>query len=131
MLEAVNQARRTKCRCGGTLTKKVKPLRWNDALARAAQIHADDMARNDFLDHKGSNGSRPAQRAKAQGYAYTIVGENCAEGQETLAEAMDAWLRSPGHCRNIKDREFRDLGMAVAWSEDGVPFWVQVFGSTK
>lgn len=65
-------------------------------------------------------------------YWYARMGENCAHGQGSPAEALQAWKTSPkGHNENML-REFWDIiGIGVAPRQNGVGYnWVTVFGQT-
>ena len=35
-----------------------------------------------------------------------------------MAEVVNGWMSSPGHCRNIMSAAFRDIGMACARNDD-------------
>jgi uncharacterized protein YkwD len=41
---------------------------------------------------------------------------------------MAGWMDSPGHRRNILDKDFTEIGVAVGYSVDGRPYYCQVFG---
>ena len=43
-------------------------LRYSTELEKTAQIHADDMVRNDFFSHTGSDGSGVGVRLTRNGY---------------------------------------------------------------
>ena len=103
----------------------VPPLVWNERLARAAQKHADYLEKNKVFSHTGRRGSTVAQRVEAEGYHWMGVGENIAGGQENEAEVVVGWMGSPGHCANIMNGEFIEMG--VARSKKG-SIWVQVLG---
>ena len=47
------------------------PLAMNTALNNAALGHSEDMARNDFFDHTGSDGSSPWDRMARAGYQWS------------------------------------------------------------
>jgi uncharacterized protein YkwD len=89
------------------------------------------MLQHDFFDHRGSDGSTPATRVLQAGYRFHLVGENIAEGAETVAEAVRGWLASPAHCANIMDAAFRQTGFAFAANRRGEPriYWVEDFAS--
>lgn len=56
-------------------------LKASPALTRAAQRHSADMARHDFFDHTGSNGSTLVDRAENAGYTgWNALAENIAGG---------------------------------------------------
>ncbi|PWE00446.1 CAP domain-containing protein [Marinilabilia rubra] len=128
MLELVNEARLEKRRCGGTRHDAVEPLEWNEKLAKAAQKHADDMATNDFFAHTGSDKSSVVDRVEREDFLWRTVGENVAMGPPSVSEVVKGWLDSPGHCSNIMNGEFTEMGAAL--SHDG-KYWVQVFGAPR
>jgi len=128
MLLRVNEARMIKRRCGGKKQEAVPPLEWDKRLAQAAQKHADDMADNDFFDHVGSGNSTVVIRVEREGYLWQTVGENIAMGPRSVAEVVKGWLESPGHCSNIMNGDFTQMG--AARSHDG-KYWVQVFGAPR
>jgi uncharacterized protein YkwD len=96
-------------------------------LTAAAREHARFMAARRRLSHRGRGGSSPFQRIEAQGYRFRRAGENIAVGPLTLDELMRAWLRSPGHRRNILGA-FSQIGAARATAEDGASYWCVTFG---
>jgi uncharacterized protein YkwD len=109
--------------------EKLPPLRANPLLAAAARDHAHDMAEHKKLRHEGSDGSGPAQRVKRHGYRYQEVGENVADGQTTVEEAMRSWMNSPPHRKNILG-DFTEIGAAVAQAQDAdkTNYWCVNFG---
>jgi len=128
MQELVNDARLTKRRCGGKKHDAVAPLQWNNKLAQAAQKHADDMADNDFFDHTGSDKSTVVMRIEREDYTWRAAGENVAMGPRSVAQALQGWLDSPGHCSNIMNGDFTEMGAAL--SHNG-QYWVQVFAAPR
>jgi uncharacterized protein YkwD len=103
----------------------------NRALDLAAQFHAEDMARNNFMSHSGSNGSNPAARIRAAGYPWINWGENVAVGYSSPSAVMNAWMNSPGHRANILNPNVREIGIGIAQAPGtrwGF-FWCQDFGT--
>ena len=98
-------------------------LRHDPRLDRAAAMHARDMASRRFFSHRGSNGSRAFHRIRASGYNACYAAENIARGPATAAQATSAWMRSPGHARNILSRKSIAAGVAKAPGN----YWVMVF----
>jgi hypothetical protein len=43
-----------------------------------------------------------------------LVGENIAYGPKSADEVVQGWLDSPGHCENIMDPRFAEMGIAYA-----------------
>jgi uncharacterized protein YkwD len=108
----------------------VPPLSIDPQLTLAAEKHAADMARRNQLSHT-LNGRSVADRVRAAGYEYRAVGENIAWNQPTAAEAVGDWMTSSGHRKNLLNREFTHIGVAVANNSRGEPYWVQVFGRPR
>ena len=133
LLARINSARAQSRRCGSKFFAAAPPLRANALLRTAAQEHAHDMLVHNYFAHEDHDGSSPAQRVAAAGYAYRIVGENIASGPENAAQAVAGWIASPEHCENLMDARFADSGVAYAASTSGAPriYWVQDFGLEK
>ena len=84
------------------------------------------------MSHTGSDGSDMGTRIQRQGYyPFTTWGENVAYWYPTLQAVMDGWMTSPGHCRNIMFSAFKDVGMAVAYTPSGTPYWTQDFAAQR
>ncbi|MEO6851734.1 MAG: CAP domain-containing protein [Mucilaginibacter sp.] len=130
-LKRINLARQKGCNCGGTYMPPAPPLIWNDQLADAAKGHAKDMSNLNYFSHTSKDGRTTADRVIAAGYAFKgyksfAVGENIAQGQMSIAEVMDGWLKSPGHCKNLMNSAFKEIGIAEVDH-----YWVQDFGGRE
>jgi uncharacterized protein YkwD len=129
VLQLVNEARATSRRCGEDLFPAAPPLVESPPLRKAAQRHADDMAQRGYFEHRGKDGSEPHDRVRDAGYSYRLTGENIAFGPDSAEEVMKGWLGSPGHCANIMEAGFTDLGVAMSTGRKrGHIYWVQEFG---
>ncbi|NCT82199.1 MAG: CAP domain-containing protein [Comamonadaceae bacterium] len=135
MLAAVNARRRAGATCGAQGVFPPAPdLSWSAALTQAAAAHSDDMVSHDLFSHTGSDGSTLGSRATAAGYAWSRLGENIAAGQAGMAEVVDGWMRSDGHCANLMNAAFRDLGAACVAGNAGTSYrsyWTQDFGTPR
>lgn len=123
MLAEVNALRAGGCRCGSRRMPSSPPLAWNNQLAQAAQRHANDMHRNDFFSHAGSDGSNMAQRVREAGYDWRTVAENIAWGHPDATAVVQGWKDSAGHCKNMMSAEYTEMGAAQAGK-----YWVQDLG---
>jgi uncharacterized protein YkwD len=133
VLDLVNQARAAPRSCGNRKFNAARPVRWNDTLAEASRLHAEDMARYNYFSHSGRDGSNPAQRVERAGYRYRSTGENIAAGPMKPEDAVAGWIKSPGHCANLMNPAFTEMGAAFAVdrrSEMGV-YWSQAFGTPR
>jgi len=126
LLELVNNYRQKGCNCGSTYFPPAKPLVWNDLLESAAQVHSNDMNKNDFFSHTGSNGKTVGYRITSVGYNWSACGENIAMGYKTEDDVMLGWIHSEGHCKNIMNPDFKEMGVATSGA-----YWTQVFGKRK
>jgi len=128
VLDLVNQARARGHHCGKDYFSPAAALRKSSPLDEAATVHAKDMARRDYFDHRAPDGSEPRDRVRRTGYRWNLIGENIAFGPESAEEVVAGWLASPGHCANLMDPRFRDMGIAVASGRKrGHIYWVQEF----
>jgi len=125
MLARVNAVRRN---------AGLPPFAPNPLLDRISQQHAEDMLMRSYSGHRTPEGLGPSDRARADGYKVGI-GENIVEQRFSVEEALEAWLGSPGHRRNILDPGCREmgLGLAVGGGYDAAPggyrvVWVQSVG---
>lgn len=94
----------------------LKKLHENARLDLASVRHAQDMARNNYFEH-GNYVGRIRSTSYLSGARSWTVGENIAWGSAELATPASivvAWMHSPGHRRNILDRQFREIGIGVA-----------------
>jgi len=125
MLARVNEVRRR---------EGLRPFVASPVLDRISQAHAEDMLARSYVGHRTPEGLGPSERAVAGGYPSGI-GENIVAGRFSVEQALEAWLASPGHRRNILDPGCREMGLGIAVGEgyDAAPggyevIWVQSFG---
>jgi uncharacterized protein YkwD len=106
-------------------------LRMCPALGRSAQSYAGQMERDDRVSHTGADGSSTSQRITGSGYGGTLLGENLAAGQPTVAEALGDWRRSPSHYAAMTDPRFRHVGFGFAPGRGTryATYWVQHLGA--
>jgi uncharacterized protein YkwD len=133
VLQLVNEARARGRKCGRTSFKPAPALTLSPVLERAAQAHAADMARHSLFEHRGSDGSQPAERVTRTGYRWRTVAENIAAGARDARTVVQGWLDSPGHCVNIMGPQYSEMGVAyvVNPKSDAGVYWAQVFGSPR
>ena len=131
VLRLTNQARRHSRKCGGVRMKKAKKLRWSSTLSMTANEHSADMATRDYFSHYAPGNISPFTRMRAAGYNYRAAGENIAAGRSLASPeaVVRAWLNSPGHCRVIMNRKYRELGVGrVEGPGQWSVYWTQNFG---
>ena len=106
ILAAVNEHR---------VVARLEPLQDHPGIAAIARRHSRAMAAGGVLfDHTGLDDRARAVRGKM---TYTRLAENLAYNTArrpaTVAWALDGWLRSEGHRRNLEGRwHFTGIGVA-------------------
>lgn len=137
VLQLVNAARGHGASCGRRAFAPVPPLRLSATLAAVARGHALDMAEHQYFEHQDLGGHTPAERVRAIGYREKLVGENIAYGPQSADEVVRGWLDSAGHCENIMDGRFAEMGIAYAFGRAPPPaaglglYWVQVLADPR
>jgi len=132
-LELVNEVRARGTHCGDHSFGPAPPVRLSGTLAGVALGHAADMAAHNYFEHEDLAGHSPADRVRAVGYREKLVGENIAYGPKSAEEVVQGWLDSPGHCENIMDPRFAEMGIAYAAgqaSRRGL-YWVQLLAAPR
>lgn len=132
VIELVNVARSNGRRCGSKRFAAAPSLHASRPLTEAAADHARDMARRNYFDHRGRDGSQPKDRVLRAGYEPRLSGENIAFGPESAEEVVAGWLDSPGHCANIMEPRFEHIGVGLATGRKrNRIYWVQTFGAPR
>jgi len=134
VLTLVNTARQGARSCGERRFEAAPPITLSTPLTVIARLHARDMAQRLALTHEGADGSRAADRIARFGYPLQGSGENIAAGQRNADAVVAAWLGSPGHCANIMEPRFTEMGAAFALAPEGSNpgiYWTQVFATPR
>jgi uncharacterized protein YkwD len=131
-LQLINDVRARGIHCGDELFGPAPPVTLSGTLAGVALGHASDMAEKNYFEHVDPAGQSPADRVRAVGYSEKLVGENIAYGPKSVDEVVRGWLDSPGHCENIMDPRFAEmgLGLAAGRAKRGL-YWVQVLAEPR
>lgn len=104
------------------------------ALARAAQMKADDMAEKGYFAHVDPEGRQPWYWFDKAGYDYTYAGENLAVNFTDSEDVEKAWMNSPAHHANIVKSQYTRIGIGVAqgtYQGKETTFVVQFFATPR
>jgi uncharacterized protein YkwD len=109
----------------------IAPLALSAPLARAARMHARNMARLGFFDHTDPRGRGVGERVAIfdRAHRFSYIGENIAAGQSSAASACKSWMGSAGHRANILNPEFTHIGGGFAGGGPYGRYYVQVLGT--
>ncbi len=116
------------------------PLTFDGLLRCAARNQSRNLGRLDFFAHTDPNGDDVSDRVDNTGYVWQAVGENIAAGQMTPADVVDGWIDSDGHCANLMEPLFTELGVGYYYDAEDTyaygpgyapyyRYWTQVFGN--
>jgi len=98
---------------------RLQPLRRSSPLAAAAEAHSRAMGVHGFFRHESRDGSSFWKRVKRfyrdGGYRSWSVGENLLWSTPGLdaARAVELWMSSPGHRKNILTPRWREIGLSA------------------
>ncbi len=119
--DAVNQAR---ARHG------LARLAWDDKVAALALSHSRRMRDLRFFAHEDPERGSIARRIRGTGIAWNALAENIYSEKglgDPAGEAVNAWLDSPGHRRNMLGRPFTRTGVGVVTDGRGEYWFTQIF----
>jgi len=99
-----------------------RALRQVGTLAKVAGVYARRMVRERFFEHTSPDGQTFLSRIQGTSYLRGglkrwSVGENIAWGtndRSSPEKIVTAWMKSPGHRRNILDPRFNEFGLGIA-----------------
>ena len=100
-------------------------------LTKAAAMQSETQAKRSWIGHDGPGGSRAKDRAARAGYRAKIASENVASGQKSFSDVMRSWQESAGHRENLLRPEVTAIGVAMAKSASGRPYWTLVLGAER
>lgn len=115
-LALINQERTTH---GGRVLIQVEEL------TTFARSHSEDMATRGYFSHDTPEGLTPRERASIKGVSCWQMSENIYAGslnrgytnEELAQRAVESWMGSTGHRRNILDPLSSRAGVGVAISD--------------
>jgi uncharacterized protein YkwD len=100
-------------------------LKMNDVIVKAAISHSQDMATGKIpLGHDGFEERMGA--ILKQLTPANAAGENVLDGATSARQAVDLWLHSPGHRKNIEGN-YNLTGISIVKAADGKLYFTQIF----
>lgn len=108
----------------------LQPLQWDERLAAAARDHAFNMAGRGFFAHEDPELGGTGRRLKARGYEWSVCAENIFNEQgypDPVERAVEGWMSSLPHRRNIMNPALTHSGIGVASTGDDRFYFVQIF----
>jgi len=98
--------------------RRIPILGLDARLCHAAAVHAEEMARYNYVSDRGHGifpmRSNPGSRAWACGYAWSAIAETVCGGSSDVASVLKSWLSSRSHARILMDPQYQDAGIGMA-----------------
>jgi uncharacterized protein YkwD len=109
--------------------RSLPELAWNEKLAAEARRHALRIVDGHFFSHQDPVRGDIDRRLNRSGIEWMRCAENLYEGDspDLAKEAVNAWLHSEGHRKNMLDSMFSDAGVGVAVRRDKTIVIVQEY----
>ena len=121
LLDGVNEQR---------LAQSMRALRADKRLREVARAHSETMLAGGFMAHESPNGDLPADRVRAAGIGFRLVGENVARSLQPMGSVhgmIQEWMASPTHRANVLTADFQQTAVGVAIGDDGSVYVTQLF----
>jgi len=122
VFEAVNAERQK---------RDLLPLERDYTLNQVAHGHCAYMCRQERLTHKDDKNREVEGRFEEKNIPWRLAAENVARNRgfaDPVQEAVRGWLASPGHRKNMLEKEYRQTGLGVVQSrKTGYYYFTQVF----
>ena len=88
-------------------------LVWDQQAAVVAYEHSKDMKDNNYFSHDSPLFGTLGDRLQKGNVSFQLAGENIAAQHGDGIAAVQGWLNSEGHRKNLLNEQFTDLGIGV------------------
>lgn len=88
-------------------------LKWDQQAAEVAFGHSKDMKENNYFSHDSPNYGSLGDRLQRGQVPFQLAGENIAAQHTDGIAAVQGWLNSEGHRKNLLNEQFTGLGVGV------------------
>jgi uncharacterized protein YkwD len=126
VFEAINQERGR---------QGLPPLQRAGDLSAVARKHSRDMMARNYFAHQSPEGDDLRGRFARSGIGHwRVIAENIAYNSgysDPVSVAVEGWMQSPGHRRNILDPRLQESGIGVAVDRTGRTYFTQVFATRR
>jgi uncharacterized protein YkwD len=105
-------------------------LSWNEDLASEARRHANNMSARSFFAHQDPKRGDIDQRLNLAAIEWNRCAENIYREKgfdDPVGDAVQSWLESPEHRRNMLDSGLAETGVGAFMQRDGTMYIVQIF----
>lgn len=110
----------------------IAPVTTNNILVEGAYIRAKETYY--VFDHVRPNGSNWYTIFEEIPYSFKACGENLTTGsgltrEQAYNKIFDSWYNSPGHYANMVNPDYKEIGIAIYFDNNGSYYATQIFGT--
>lgn len=87
-------------------------LQIDESIQNIARLKAEDLVKNAYFSHTSPTYGTPFEMLKSHNITYKTASENIA-GNNSLSGALESWMNSDSHKKNILSNNFNYTGLAV------------------
>jgi len=87
-------------------------LEIDESLQNVARLKAQDLVENNYFSHISPVYGTPFEMLKKHSIAYKTASENIA-GNTSVSSALDSWLKSEDHKKNILSNDYNYTGIGI------------------
>ncbi|MBQ7411007.1 MAG: SCP-like extracellular protein [Clostridia bacterium] len=98
----------------------------DESLQNVARLKAQDLVENNYFSHISPTYGTPFEMLRNNQISYKTASENIA-GNPSISGALDSWLNSDSHKKNILSNDYNYTGLAVVDSIAYGKIIVQLF----
>lgn len=98
----------------------------DENLQNVARLKAQDLVKNNYFSHISPTYGTPFEMLRNNQISYKTASENIA-GNSSISGALDSWLNSDSHKKNILSNDYNYTGLAVVDSIAYGKIIVQLF----
>jgi uncharacterized protein YkwD len=111
----------------------LEPLLFSERLLNVARAYSRRMAEEGFFSHTDPQGKTASDRVREAKLTWSAMGENLLNIKgfiNPVPPAVEQWMKSEAHSRNILDPTYQYSAVGVWTASDGMVYFTQIFLGT-
>ena len=92
--------------------ENLSPLIIDEDLQNLARLKAKDLVENNYFSHTSPTYGSPFEMIRSNAISYKTASENIA-GNNNIEKALESWLNSDAHKKNILSNDFNYTGIGI------------------
>lgn len=96
-------------------SNNLQKLSLDPTISKISRLKSKDMLEKGYFSHHSPTYGSPFDMMRQFAITFKSAGENIA-GNNSILEALNAWMASEGHRKNILDKDFNFTGIGITAS---------------